>query len=293
MALAYVTLYELRSELGLGTDATGDDNLLRRLLARGTDWINGQCGSRHFDPLRKVRHEDAEYGWSPVLLRDDLLELVGLTNGDNSAIDITTLVYEPPDDFPKWSVSLPWNAPTAWLPNSVTGDYRQALALDGVWGWHHRYANAWPSSLDVVLDSPLLVGATDITVTSAVGPAEDSDDPRFQVGNLIRLGSGATFEYCLVRVIGGPAPQTGHYTLTVQRGANGTTAAQWPANTPIYVFRPAVKGALIRLASWGYHLKDVDFFERVTVLGSTQKVAPGGIPDDVYAMLPPAPLVIR
>jgi methylmalonyl-CoA mutase cobalamin-binding domain/chain len=44
----------------------------------------------------------------------------------------------------------------------------------------------------------ILVGDTAMTVTNADGPAVDTANPRFQVGNLIRFGSLETGEYAVV-----------------------------------------------------------------------------------------------
>jgi len=305
MSMSYCTLWELRDELGLGADETKDDRLLRRLLDRGSDWINGQQLRRHFDPRRETRHFDtlanldgfSFNAWMStsyargILFDDDLSELITLTDGAGGVLTSDMYFLHPANTLPKYGASLRFSANTLWQPDEA-GDYERAAEVDGVWCWHDRYDDAWADTLDTVGDDPLADDSTTITVAAIDGPTEDSDDPRFQVGNLIRLGSGDTFEYCLVRAATdavAPAPPF----ITVKRGAQGTTAQAWPLDTPIFVFRPAVRGALIRLATWGYRLKDVSFYERVTLLGSTQKVAPGGIPDDVYELLPPPPVVIR
>lgn len=280
----YATLYQLRAELGLGADQTGDDALLGRHLTKGSRLLD-QLAGRRFDVLREARRFDGTYRM--LLLDRDLLAVIALANGDGSAVDTNQYWLEPASAYPVWGLRLRDSASVSWLPDAA-GDYERAVTLDGLWGYHTDYAAAWADTLDTVLDNPLTSGGTTLTVANADGVAIDSDEPRLQAGNLLRFGPDNDDEMALVV----SANYTAN-TAVIARGQQGSTAAAQPAGTKIYVFRPwaSAQRALLRLATWSYRLKDATFFERITILGSTQKVAPAGIPDDVLDLLPVRPVV--
>jgi hypothetical protein len=130
----------------------------------------------------------------------------------------------------------------------------------------------------------MTTSATTFTVSDADGVSEDRDDQRFQAGQLIRIES----EYLLVRAV-----DTNANTLTVKRGANGTTAAIHAGGTAISIYRPmeTIEQAALRLATWAYRQKDVNVFERITIIGTSQSVMPGAVPGDVLDLLPaPRPM---
>jgi hypothetical protein len=286
MPLAYVTLYQLRAELGLGADQLGDDALLRRHLRAGGRWIDHQLGVRHCDPRRQSRRFDGNY--HQVLLDDDLQAVVSVTNGDSTSVASSAYYLESPGRPPYWALTLKEFADVAWAPDA-SGSYRLCLAIDGQWYYHTDPANAWADTLDTVGDNPLLVAGTALHVTDADGAAADSSEPRFQVDNLVRFGSSDSAEFALVIAV-----DTVTNIVTLQRGVGGTTAAAQSMGTHLYVFRPeeTVQRALMRIATFTYRGKDGKPTERISVLGNTQQVVPGGIPADVLDLLP-QPLVVR
>jgi hypothetical protein len=304
----YITLWQLREELDIAADATGDDSILRRLI-RGSKSFADAYSRRRFDAVHRVKQLDypirprSAFGRYPLaaawmvnelaavndmsdgLLRiqDDLLEALSVTNGDGTVLTADQWWYEPADTWPKYALRLKTSAGVLWRP-ATSGDNRQCIPVDGVYAYHTRYDRAWADSLDTVQDAPLGAGSTLITVTDADGAPEDNDEPRFQVGQQIRLGTAAAFEYCEVRLVTVGSPDS----ITVKRGVNGTTAQAWPQNTPIAIWRPeeTVVRGLARLATWAYRLKDVAFFERLSLLGTAQKIAPGAVPPDALDFLP-------
>lgn len=297
MPMPYVTLWQLRQSLGIGADDTHDDALLSGLLLKGTRWLD-RNSHFHFDPRLEVHYFDTPArswtlsnwsGWNSktgkaqsLLFDDDLLTLVTFTNGDATLISSSNYVLEPYNTWPKYKMNLVETSGAYFAP-SLVGNFQRALQALGVWGYHNHYDQAWANSLDTVLDNPLLVGATAMTVSDADGPAGDSDEPRFQVGNLIRFSATENSEYALVTGV-----DYSTNIVTLLRGQNGTTAAAQAAGTALYVFRPIyeAQAGLVRLATWLYRLKDVTFFERVSILGTSSKVAPGAIPADVLELLP-------
>jgi len=140
--------------------------------------------------------------------------------------------------------------------------------------------DAWIDSDDAVADAAgINASVTSITVTDADGTASDLDSPRFQVGHLIRIES----EYLDVQAV-----NTSTNVLTVKRGVNGSTAATHALSTQIDVFRPIdnIQMAAMRLAVWRYRQKDVNSFDRTTILGTGIAITPAAIPADVLSLLP-------
>lgn len=304
-----VTLWQLRDELGIADDETGDDKTLRRLLRDGGNWIETIYCQRRFDVRRETQALDypirprQRFGSYPVSaawmvselaavndasngilrLKDDLLVALSVTNGDGTAVAAGDFWYEPAATTPHFALRMKESASQAWVPGS-NNNTRQCIPVDGLWGYHTNYEQAWADSLDTVEDNPLGASTTVITVNDADGLPEDSDELRFQVGQLLRLGTASAFELVALRVVTLGTPDR----LTVKRGVNGTTAAAWPQDTPISIWRPelSVARGLMRLSTWLYRLKDVTFYERISILGTGTKVAPGAIPDDVIGLLP-------
>ncbi|MCP4707722.1 MAG: hypothetical protein GY869_03780, partial [Planctomycetes bacterium] len=133
-----------------------------------------------------------------------------------------------------------------------SGTTQQANSVDGIWGCHDDYSEAF-QSVDTVQDNPLAVGDTELTVADANGEDENGMTPRFQDGQLIRFGTGGTAEL-------GAVVRSKYDTniLTIKRGVNGSTAAEQANGTAIYVYRPmydVVNTALI-LSAWAYRRKD-------------------------------------
>lgn len=279
--MRYFTLAQLRFQLGIKDSDTGDDPLLRWLLGQSESWLNKQMGRRHCDPRRQARVYSGDY--QKVLLDDDLQALISVTNGDGTTVAGSEYYLDPANEWPKFALALNDYSAVAWLPLTATGSYRNALTFDGVWFYHNAPSEAWADTLDTVQDDPLAADATVLSVANADGAAADSLLPRFQVDNLLRFGSAETGEYANVVAV-----DTVGNTVTLQRAVAGTTAAAHLQDTPIYVFRPwgNIQAAMARVTTFSFRSKDGKPTERISVLGNTQQIMPGGIPEDVMEYLP-------
>jgi hypothetical protein len=308
LTMDYATLWQLRSYLGLAADETGDDVRLADFLRRSSRFID-QAGFRRYDVRVETRPQDypvrprasfgrfGQVGWmvneleavnalnaGELPVDDDLLAVTAVVNGDGAALLPTDYLLESATDYPKHALRLTRASGKVWTPGS-SGDYRQVIPVTGIWGYHEDYDRAWADSLDTVSGSAGMTAvATTFTVTDADGVTEDRTDARFQAGQLIQLDS----EYLFVRAVDYTAN-----TLTVKRGANGTTAAAHAGGTAIAIYRPmeTIEQAALRLGTWAYRQKDVNVFERITVIGTSQAVMPGAVPGDVLELLPtPRPM---
>lgn len=279
----YITLAALKPTIGIKVSST-DDTLLETFLQWATAQIENYKG-RHYDPRIETRYFDVPstggsmFGvfeprlqsfasQAPLRLDEDLLEMTALLNGDT--LPITEYVLEPANCWPKTRIRLisgeTWNTPSS-------GRTEQVIAVTGIWGSHNRYGAAWKLSGATVQDNPLSNSATAITVSGIAG---------LEAGQLLRIES----EFVLVTAVNtSSAPVV--YTLTVERGANGSTAASHVKTTPFSIWQVQgnVTQACARLVKWRYTQKDVDTFDK-TYSGETGMVSvPTAIPTDVMTLL--------
>ena len=268
----YATLGDLRRYLALSAGQTGDDDLLLELLRAASRLIEGYTG-RRFYPRRQTRTYTVRRP-DVLLLDDDLLELRALTNGDGQAIPLAAVHAQPSGLV---ASRLVLDRSRAVFTHS--GDPVDALAVEGVWGFHPAWAEAWAASGDSVQDAPLSAAATTLHVADADAPDASGYGQRFMVGQLLRLGD----EYLHVLAV-----DTAANALTVARGVNGTQAAEHAQGTPIDVYSvPAdVRSACLRLASWLYRQPDAGFVQVGGGL-SGRLVVPPAMPEDVQAILAP------
>ncbi len=220
------TAKQLRTRLDLEPGNSAVDERLWRALAAATARIERDSGRRFTPRLATLPHV-ARHPRELALL-DDLLHLQGLGNGDGRDIDLSDVQ------------ALPAAAEGSASVLRLTGEQRfsgpGAVEVSGLWGWHDRWSQAWRSGVDTLQDDAMSAVATTLRV---------SDGSRFQPGQLLRLGD----EYLRLLAI----DEAGH-ALSVERGAQGTTAAHHSQGSAIDVYRPAASINLLclRLAEWLY-----------------------------------------
>jgi hypothetical protein len=280
----YATLSAAKQVIGIEPDKTKDDASLLAFLAWATAFIENYK-ARHYDPRKEVRLFDvpSTHGSMfgvyepryiapaavPVLrMDDDLLELATLTNGDGD--EITDYFLEPANAWPKMRIRLANG--DVWRPDA-SGETHQVIEVDGVWGSHDRYPVAWQTS-GVILPDALAADTTTIDLT-AIGT--------LQAGQLLRIDD----EFILLAAIDAGTEETVTYTLTIERGAQGTTAATHAEDAPVKIWQVQgnISQACIRVVKWRYSQKDVDNFDRVYSAETGIISIPSSIPSDVLALL--------
>lgn len=294
MNINYATLYEFKRYRGGGLlTSTTDDALIQKLLTWSTGVIHKVKGRRYDVRLATILHdapirESSAFGVydrsrrlptreRSLILREDLLEMVELKNGDGTVL-ASGEYFLSPSSTPYSVVRL--SNGIAWLPDD-NGNLAQAISVKGWWGYHDDYPNCFVDSLDTVIDNPLSAGSTTIKVSNVNGTASDLDSPRFQAGMLLRAGSE------LMYLVSATANDPADDELTVVRGVNGSTAASHAQGTKIEIFRPMsfVNQAAIRLTAWRYAQKDTDQFDKTYAAGSGITVVPTALPEDVRLLL--------
>ncbi|NLF74333.1 MAG: phage gp6-like head-tail connector protein, partial [Chloroflexi bacterium] len=97
----YATLADLRQYLGLSSAQTQDDDLLLSLVEAASRLIERHTGRRFYPARRIQRYTVADPAILP--LRDDLLALASLTNGDGRPVAPEACHLHPPDG-PVWTI---------------------------------------------------------------------------------------------------------------------------------------------------------------------------------------------
>lgn len=229
------SLYALRQHIGLDAADTSEDGRLLDALSAASAAIERRT-RRSFQPrVESITHNVDLWNVVELSLKDDLLEIQSIINGDGSSIALS-------------DVMLIDNS-LLRLTNGEVFTFEEtaddAITVTGIWGYHPYWSQAWSDSGDTVQDAPISASANSVTVTDA----DAGTVPRFQVGQLLRIED----EYLHVVAI-----DTGTNILTVERGVNGTSAASHSNGTPIDIYQiPSdVAQIALRWALWLYREPD-------------------------------------
>jgi hypothetical protein len=231
------TRHALRQYLQLADDDTADDIELMKALQQASHMIESVTHRRYCPSVRTLTASINTDNPTLLILPDDLLSLITLTNGDGAIISPEHIQRIPNDN----------NQPASAL-HLIDGEAfiydaspHNAISIHGIWGWHDRWSIAWRDSTDTVQDAPLSSNSATITVSNTHGTDVDGFSPRFQIGQLLQLDS----EYVRILAIDDASNQ-----LTVQRGTQGTSATSHPQGTAIQVYHPAseIHGVTLRYA---------------------------------------------
>lgn len=238
---SYATLAQAKAEY-IATK-TDDDSYLINALRQVTARFETETG-RVFVPRIETKYFDAIgdhnifNGEKRLMLRDDLLEATTVTDGSGTVLlSGTDYRTHPRAGSPSYALQG-LSTYAGW--HQYTSDPYEAISVAGVWGYHEDYTNAWRDSGQ---DASTTIGASDTTF--AVSDA-DAVDPYtgaalFSPGQLLKVEN----EYMTLLSIS-------TNTLTVQRGANGSTAAAHSSALSVYIWQvePEVQRVVAREASF-------------------------------------------
>ena len=251
MTHAYITLDALKGASALNIAGTANDDRLLRLAEAASSVIDRWC-NRHFFARRATLRFDgngeATLGVPDLVSVDsDGVRTYGSGNGAPAT------VWDA-DDYNL----LPFNADPASVGNPISRPYTRLLAtgtggrscfppgrgnveVSGVWGWWQHLRRA----------SQVVNAAADADATTLTVSASQQDRTEIAAGHTLLIGD----EQVYVR-----ASDSG--TLTVERGVNGTTAADITLGTSIAIYEyppPASEAALLLAARmWRGALGGVD-----------------------------------
>ncbi len=209
------TLHEYRRHLALAADDTSADADLLRSLQEASHFIESTTQRRYCPRRATLRVDYDPTERDEIVLPDDLLELQGISD-QQGEIENARLRLLPQD---------------ADLPTSIVqirGGIQGALRIRGIWGWHDRLTTAWRASGEKLTSKTNATTST-LTVVNAAGNDANGDSPRFQVGQLLRIGG----EYLRIIDIDSAGRR-----LTILRGSQGTTASAHNSGLGIDVYAP-------------------------------------------------------
>lgn len=258
MGAYYATLDLARSEVGNATvtqSASESVKLLRHIyeVSRRVDSTMGNSRVEWFAPwydTRKVPVNGARVNstldvfnlpWNLLELETVLLHTTDITG--------TTQVY-PAYPSPYWGlqrtgIGQGWYSPASNRPPTY-------VTVTGVFGWHSDYSRAWET-----------VTTMSASINASVTTFDVVDGTTLQPGALIRLED----EYMVVTAIA-------TNTLTVKRGANGTTAAAHdgtgtPLDVDLYHVEDAIQRVVYRQAAMLYARRGAFQQAEIDGLGAT------------------------
>lgn len=287
---SYATLAQIKVELASTTSDTSKDavvlNMGRAITARIEKELH-----YGFVPYQRTRYFDSlgshiYYGYQ-LDLQQPVMSITTLVDGNNTALTAwdgtyagrgsATYTTQNYPDTPIWILERLSNSnPYGWTYNTYWG---QSIALTGIYGYRTRYStDAWLDSGDTLQANITSTTATTLTVADADGSTPTGYSPRFSEGQVIRIDS----EYMIIVGIS-------TNTLTVTRGALGTTAATHTAgaSTIVYTFMPEpdIVRATCRWASYLYNRQGV--YQRATFdsLNGVTVEMPQDMPEEIIGIL--------
>jgi len=266
--ITYATLTQFRTRLGLPAGDAETDARLLAALRQATAQID-RFTARRFAPAVQTRRY-AFHDPHSLRLDLDLLELLALTNGDGQAIPAEAALLLPEGDGPKHALLLQPAAGIWFMPGENPA---AAIAVRGIWGTHDAWPEAWRASGDAPA-AALDAAASQIAVGDADGADAAGVAPRFQAGQLLRLGD----EYLHVTAVDAATD-----TLSVIRGVRGTTAASHAGGAALDIYLPPedVVALCLRWAAWLYQQADA------AIGAGADWLYPPDLPDDLYRLAAP------
>ncbi len=230
------TLEDLRRHLGLSATDTDSDQDLLHSLQEASHLIESLTQRRYCPRFQSRTVPLDRTAPRLLILPDDLLELRAI-NDAGGEMDLNRFLRLPED--PDTPASILHLARGVTFRLDASGP--RAVEINGIWGWHDRWMQAWRDSGDTVRDSALSADTGTISVYDVAGSDKDGFSPRFQVGQLLRIGD----EYLRLTAI-----DRQNQRLTVLRGAQGSAAVahQRGATIETYTASLPIRDLTVRYA---------------------------------------------
>jgi len=258
----YLTLAEYKREAdvddSVDSDAT-DDLVIEDLIEEASRFIDAETG-RTFYPRVETRYHNAQ-DERELWLDDDLLEVISITNGDDTTIASTEYNLVPRNDTPHYAITIKQSSNETWDLDS-SGNSEYVIDVAGFWGYHTEYSQrAWITGSTI--DDSDTISTTSTTIGTASGTL-------FDAGQIIKIDNE------LARVT---AVSTND--LTVVRGENGSTAAAHDDSSTVYIWSPVstAKSACRAIARSEYKRRFGEGTEgAATITGAGVVITPDSIP---------------
>lgn len=235
--MTYTRLDNVKNELKGDPAYKGaaDDNRLMgyiravTLRIKGFGWnFEPWYGTHKITPTRS----NVNTSLATLAVHDDLLEVFSITVGGVAQTWGTTIIARPDDGqtpIRVLQIADPISGSLhSWYPCCTSNSFLNSVVITGLWGMRTNYTQEGFFASGQV--SPILNATqTSFIVADVDGPDIYNRTPLFSAGNLIRIEN---------ELLAITAVDTATNTLTIQRGANGSTAAVHAAALPILIWQP-------------------------------------------------------
>lgn len=273
---------ELKSTDTSGTAPTVNTAVMLSYIGVLTQRIR-EVGATYWEPWYDTNYytassENVNYYAGTLTFTDMLLEPTSILTETTTLTYNTQVLPYPRNQYPIRALRLDRTVSPvlSWYP---LGQQRfETIAITGFWGFREQYpTQGFVTSTDSIQD---VGGITDVTqtihVTSVTGADYYGVTPRFSPGNLIRLEN----ELCEVRAV-----DAALNTLTVTRGARGTTASAHAQATTIKIWypQPDLVGACARSVAMRYTRRGA--YDTITVQGMAAVQYPHDLLSEVYDVI--------
>lgn len=243
----YATLDQAKSYMSFASQNTLDDEKLIGFLNRASRSVD-KYTRRRFFPLRETRKYD--YSLSDEIRLDwELLALDSLyTQNGASQIPNGILLLQTGRNYNygPWDKIVIRSDSGSGL--NYSGTDQQANHVQGFFGYHEDYSNAWIDT-GTSLAASYAASSTSLSLAGAGSAGVGASDmnyeaPRISIGDLLMIGDE------MMNVVAG----SGANQSIVKPFANGTSANNHASGTAIYKFAPEpdINWATIQLTSWLY-----------------------------------------
>jgi hypothetical protein len=224
----YTTLAEYKTWPDIESPDAEDDAVIEKIIKASCRYIDNEV-RRTFYPRIEARLYNVP-SYRSLLLDDDLLAVIGITNGDGNTLLPAEYLLDPANAYPKYAIRIKQSSSYFWATDS-SANSEQVISVNGWWGYHEQYSTrAW------VLVGTIAAAMADTTTLTATLTAGHSAE----TGQIWKIDS---------EILNG---QVSANAITFQkRGDNGSTAATHLILAPIYAWavQDDIKEAVIMLTS--------------------------------------------
>ena len=261
----YVTLAQFKANHGaIASTDTTNDAVIERIIESASRWLDDNSGHT-FYPRVEARVYD--YG-DPYLLTldDDLLEVISITNGDDSTLASTEYNLLPTNYTPYRKIKIKASSVYYWTVDSYSNT-EQVITVNGYWGFHNRYSQeGW--KLITTLNEATGITASELTFTVTAGT-------NLEAGQVIKIDT----EIMTLATV-----STNDVTV-IERWDNGSTAATHAQSASVYAWRPmpGARAACYDLAVNMYHRLTGENMSTVSIVTTGGAVVtPKDIPESAW-----------
>ena len=247
----YATLSDVRSTY-LGSDITRDDALILKMIHQASIDID-QISKRKFYPRLETRLFDTPLKSYDLVLDQELLDLIEVSNGDGVALTISDLKLYPYNAHTHRVIRLLPNVST-WK-NSPAGFPDGAISVKGIWCDAADYSTGW--LFNYAMTDALTTSSSSFTATSGL----------FLAGMLICIDD----EFMYVKSVIPPVSPAVLDTVNIIRAVNGTVAAIHDIADVAFYWNPGREIIMLTCAAAAayYHLKSNPAANSYTLDGVT------------------------